>query len=169
MKLNARKDDFVIELYKEFSNQNIPLKCVNVKYIVQNDTHEFHFRNTDIEYDLGDEFFNAVHNTIKKFTDDKFSVYDTLKMSWDSDYKRLSVDILVEFGIDELLKKKAEECHNMLDDNHSKYRHISIDTPCSVSDMEGFLHIVSHEGHWHDATVYGKDGKIVIEYSTDEK
>lgn len=47
-------------------------------------------------------------------------------------------------------------------------RHISIDTPCSVSDMEGFLHIVSHEGHWHDAIVKGEDGKIIIEFEVDD-
>lgn len=46
-------------------------------------------------------------------------------------------------------------------------RQISIDTPCSVSDIEAFLHIVSHEGHWHDAVVHGKDGCIVIEYDDD--
>jgi len=39
--------------------------------------------------------------------------------------------------------------------------------PCSVKDMEGFLHIVSHEGHWHDAVVRGEDGKIVIEFEID--
>jgi len=51
---------------------------------------------------------------------------------------------------------------------NSKSRKITIDTPCSVSDMEGFLHIVSHEGHWHDAVVRGVDGKIVIEFEVDE-
>jgi len=49
----------------------------------------------------------------------------------------------------------------------TKTKHIVIDTPCSVSDMEGFLHIVSHEGHWHDAMIKGEDGKIIIEFEAD--
>lgn len=52
---------------------------------------------------------------------------------------------------------------------HNKKKHIIIDTPCSVSDMEAFLHIVSHEGHWHDAVIKGEDGKIIIEFELDEK
>jgi len=53
---------------------------------------------------------------------------------------------------------------------HSKQngkKHIIIDTPCSVSDMESFLHVVSHEGHWHDAIIKGEDGKVVIEFEVD--
>lgn len=46
-------------------------------------------------------------------------------------------------------------------------KRISIDTPCSVSDVEAFLHIVSHEGHWHDGEVIGMEGKIIIEYVDD--
>lgn len=46
-------------------------------------------------------------------------------------------------------------------------KQITIETPCSVSDVEAFLHIVSHEGHWHDAEVIGKNGKIIIEYVRD--
>ena len=49
---------------------------------------------------------------------------------------------------------------------HDK-KHITIDTPCSVSDMEAFLHIIAHEGHWHDAIVKGEDGKIIIEFEVD--
>ena len=49
---------------------------------------------------------------------------------------------------------------------HDKKR-ITIDIPCSVSGMEAFLHIVAHEGHWHDAIVKGEDGKIIIEFEVD--
>ena len=48
-----------------------------------------------------------------------------------------------------------------------KLKHIIIDTPCAVSDMENFLHIVANEGHWHDAIVKGEAGKIVIEFQID--
>lgn len=44
---------------------------------------------------------------------------------------------------------------------------ITIDTPCSVTDVENFLHIVSHEGHWHDAVVKATDRKLVIEFNDD--
>lgn len=50
---------------------------------------------------------------------------------------------------------------------HNRKRRITIDTPCSVSDMEDFLHIVSHEGHWHDAIVKGSKDKIIIEFEVD--
>lgn len=46
-------------------------------------------------------------------------------------------------------------------------KHITIDTPCSVADMERFCRIVSHEGHWHDAMIFGKEGSIVIEFTVD--
>lgn len=44
-------------------------------------------------------------------------------------------------------------------------KHISIDTPCSASDMENILHIVANAGHWHDAIVHGENKKIIIEFS----
>lgn len=44
---------------------------------------------------------------------------------------------------------------------------ITIQTPCSVSDVESFLHIISHEGHWHDAVVFGEKGQIRIEFEDD--
>lgn len=46
-------------------------------------------------------------------------------------------------------------------------KHIVIETPCSVSDVEAFLHIISNEGHWHDAIVLGRNGNIIIEFNDD--
>ena len=46
-------------------------------------------------------------------------------------------------------------------------KHITIDTPCSVFDMEAFLHIVVNDGHWNDAIVKSENGKVVIEFEVD--
>lgn len=64
------------------------------------------------------------------------------------------------------MKSKSSKKKNYkIKDNN--IHHIIIDTPCSVSDIESFLSIVSHEGHWHDAIVKGKDNKIIIEFKVD--
>ncbi len=47
--------------------------------------------------------------------------------------------------------------------------HVSIETPCAVSELESLLHMVSQSGHWHDAEVKGKDGLIVVEFDVEEK
>lgn len=46
--------------------------------------------------------------------------------------------------------------------------HVSLETPCSVSELESLLHMVSQSGHWHDAEVRGEDGKIVFCFDVDE-
>lgn len=51
--------------------------------------------------------------------------------------------------------------------NKKKRKHITIETPCKVKDIEKFLHIVSHMGHWHDSEVSTLSGKIVISYEED--
>ena len=175
MKLNVQNTVFVDELYNEFARQDIPDELLDSKYIIENNSHEFHFRNTDIGGDLGDEFFDAVFNTIRKFANESVNTYDVLKMSCDSETHKLSVDIRIEFETCEsetpaFNEKLQLECIKSVKRNNSisKLQHISIDTPCSVSDMEGFLHIVSYEGHWHDAIVKGEDGKIVIEFEVDD-
>jgi len=61
------------------------------------------------------------------------------------------------------MNRKSKKRYHVND----KIHHIVIDTPCSVSDVESFLHIVSHEGHWHDAIVKGENGKIILEFSVD--
>lgn len=44
----------------------------------------------------------------------------------------------------------------------------SVETPCSVSDIEMLLHRAAHSGHWHDAVVSCRsDGSIVVEYMED--
>ena len=50
-----------------------------------------------------------------------------------------------------------------------KKKQIIIKTPCSVSDVRAYLHVVSREGHWHDAFVRGEKGKIVIEFDDDRQ
>ena len=50
-----------------------------------------------------------------------------------------------------------------------KKKQIIIKTPCSVSDAKAYLHVVSHERHWHDAFVRGEKGKIVIEFYDDRQ
>ena len=50
-----------------------------------------------------------------------------------------------------------------------KKKQIIIKTPCSVSDVRAYLHVVSHEHHWHDAFVRGEKGKIVIEFDDDRQ
>jgi len=46
-------------------------------------------------------------------------------------------------------------------------KHITIETPCSVSELEHLLSLVSHEGHWHDAQISAAQGKLVIGYEDD--
>lgn len=57
----------------------------------------------------------------------------------------------------------------MLNDKkkNKKRKHITIETPCKVKDMEKFLNIISHCGHWHDSTITTLSGKIVISYEED--
>lgn len=57
----------------------------------------------------------------------------------------------------------------MLNDKkkNKKRKHITIETPCKVKDMEKFLNIISHCGHWHDSTISTLSGKIVISYEED--
>ena len=50
-----------------------------------------------------------------------------------------------------------------------KKKQIVIKTPCSVSDVKAYLHVVSHERHWHDAFVRGEKGKLVIEFYDDRQ
>ena len=50
-----------------------------------------------------------------------------------------------------------------------KKKQIVIKTPCSVSDVRAYLHVVSHEGHLHDVFVRGEKGKIVIEFDDDRQ
>lgn len=44
-----------------------------------------------------------------------------------------------------------------------------METPCSVSELESLLHMVSQAGHWHDAEVKGEEGIIVVEFEVEEK
>lgn len=46
-------------------------------------------------------------------------------------------------------------------------KHISIDVPCTANELEHLLHLISHEGHWHDAIVETQPNKIVITYEDD--
>ena len=43
-----------------------------------------------------------------------------------------------------------------------------METPCSVSELESLLHMVSQAGHWHDAEVKGEEGLIVVEFEVEE-
>ena len=50
---------------------------------------------------------------------------------------------------------------------HSKRgerKHITIETPCTASELEHLLSLVSHEGHWHDAQISAAQGKLVMGY-----
>lgn len=64
---------------------------------------------------------------------------------------------------------KSEKRMNCKSAPKTMKKRIIIDTPCSVPDVEAFLHIVSHEGHWHDAVVRGEKGNIVIEFDDDSQ
>jgi hypothetical protein len=44
---------------------------------------------------------------------------------------------------------------------------VSMKTPCSVSELESLLHMVSQAGHWHNAEVKGEEGVIVVEFETE--
>lgn len=46
---------------------------------------------------------------------------------------------------------------------------VSIDTPCTVSELESLLHMISQSGHWHDAEIRDEDGSIVVEFEIDEE
>lgn len=48
-----------------------------------------------------------------------------------------------------------------------KKKRITIETPCTVTELENLLHVVSHEGHWHDAAVRTNETSVVIEYEDD--
>ena len=50
-----------------------------------------------------------------------------------------------------------------------KKKKITIQVPCTVQELENLLHIVSHEGHWHDAKVSIQKDNIVISYKDDLK
>lgn len=50
-----------------------------------------------------------------------------------------------------------------------KRKHITIETPCTVTELEHLLSLVSHEGHWHDAQISADAGVITIGYEDDSK
>lgn len=49
-----------------------------------------------------------------------------------------------------------------------KFKHITIETPCTVQQLESLLHIVSSQGHWHDSSISATNGKIEIGYFDEE-
>ena len=49
-----------------------------------------------------------------------------------------------------------------------KLKHITIETPCTVAQLESLLQVVSSQGHWHDASISALEGKIAIGYDDDE-
>ncbi len=52
-----------------------------------------------------------------------------------------------------------------MDTKEEKRITFSVNTPCSVSDVEQLLHRAAHSGHWHDAVVSCRpDGAIYVEY-----
>lgn len=50
-----------------------------------------------------------------------------------------------------------------------KLKHITIETPCTVAQLESLLQVVSSQGHWHDASISALEGKIAIGYEDDEE
>lgn len=50
-----------------------------------------------------------------------------------------------------------------------KLKHITIETPCTVAQLESLLQVVSGQGHWHDASISALEGKIAIGYEDDEE
>lgn len=49
-------------------------------------------------------------------------------------------------------------------ENKKTKQTITLNTPCSVSDVENVLHMVASIGHWHNAEVRCEDDKIIIEF-----
>lgn len=48
-----------------------------------------------------------------------------------------------------------------------KEKKITIETPCTVSELEHLLTLVEREGHWHDVEIVAVKGKVVISYKDD--
>lgn len=61
-------------------------------------------------------------------------------------------------------KDKSKKCAG----SKLKLKHITIETPCTVAQLESLLQVVSGQGHWHDASISAFDGKIAIGYEDDE-
>ena len=49
-----------------------------------------------------------------------------------------------------------------------KLKHITIETPCRVNELEAILHMVANDGHWHDAKITAEKGKVVVQFKDED-
>ena len=47
-------------------------------------------------------------------------------------------------------------------------RHVTIDTPCPLKELESIISTIGSQGWWSTATVTVEDDRIVVEYGKDE-
>lgn len=48
-------------------------------------------------------------------------------------------------------------------------RHVTMDTPCSLKELESIISTIGVQGWWDTAKVTVEDDRIVVEYGEDEQ
>ena len=43
-------------------------------------------------------------------------------------------------------------------------RHVTIDTPCPMKELEGLIRMIGEQGYWDVAEVSSEKGKIIVTY-----
>lgn len=59
----------------------------------------------------------------------------------------------------------------MSENNKKKWhkRHVTIDTPCHIAEIEGIIQAIANAGGWCDATVTVDDDRIVITFGDEDE